>query len=262
MIQKILSNGELGAAKAALDIAIKLKITHGGWTLRKKPGYLLQEAKASRHQNLAEINIQEAKGVVFFSIGTPKKTHSTGAIEELCAQMKRPFLHILLSETTPLQAARELGKWIQKEKITILYVDGICNQRVHKIYQQVLDIFETAFFTGAISVKIPDPFLVADLNSASPLPFAPKTVEDAVDRLLANLSTKDRKRISLTSKDDLANNESALKQHILVEFGLASGNEELMDACQAIAENVLTDAEEASQIILAELLDKILSKRK
>lgn len=255
MIQKILSNGENGAAKAALDIAIKLKIPHGGWTLRKKPGYLLQEAKASRQQNLAELNIQDAKGVVYFSIDAASK--SAQSLAELARHMERSFLHICLAETIPLRAARELGQWVQKEEITLLYIDGTCDHRAHKLYGQVRDILETAFFIGAIPAKMPDPFQMADLNAVSPLPFAPKTVEDAVDRLLTDIYTKDRKRISLIAKEDIATEEPALKHRIMVEFGLASGNEELMDACQAMSENVLADADEASQIILTELLDKI-----
>ena len=50
MVKKIVSGGQKGADQAALDIAIKLKISHGGWipkgwltengVLYAKPTYL------------------------------------------------------------------------------------------------------------------------------------------------------------------------------------------------------------------------------
>ena len=77
MITKIISGGQTGAERAALDAAIKLSITHGGWApVDRKvengqlPGkYKLKEMLTSSHPKLKERNILDSDGTLIISHG-------------------------------------------------------------------------------------------------------------------------------------------------------------------------------------------------
>ena len=72
MLEKIVSGGQTGADRAALDFAISKKIPHGGWVpkgrlaedgpLPKK--YKLQEMSTDSYQDRTEQNVIDADGTV------------------------------------------------------------------------------------------------------------------------------------------------------------------------------------------------------
>ena len=64
MIKKIISGGQTGADQAALDVAIKLNIPHGGWIQKGRKTeegplpdqYLLQEMPSREQPNHMTLN--------------------------------------------------------------------------------------------------------------------------------------------------------------------------------------------------------------
>ena len=77
MLEKIVSGGQTGADRAALDFAIKQKIPHGGWVpkgglaedgpLPKK--YKLTEMPTDSYQERTEQNVIDSDGTVIISHG-------------------------------------------------------------------------------------------------------------------------------------------------------------------------------------------------
>lgn len=75
MPRKIISGGQTGADRAALDVAIKLDIPHGGWipkgrltedgVLSKK--YRLTEIPTANYPKRAEKNVTDSDGTAIFS---------------------------------------------------------------------------------------------------------------------------------------------------------------------------------------------------
>jgi hypothetical protein len=73
---KIISGGQTGADRAALDFAIEQGIPHGGWCprgLKSETGridacYPLQETPSSGYVQRTEWNIRDSDGTVVFSI--------------------------------------------------------------------------------------------------------------------------------------------------------------------------------------------------
>ena len=59
----------------------------------------------------------------------------------------------------------------------------------------------------------------------------PKTIAEAVDRLLSTLSEKDKEAIKNTAKDDLIGLHFSLGTYIRNAFGLWKDNKELVEAC-------------------------------
>ena len=72
MIQKIISGGQTGADQAALDAAIKLGISHGGWIPKGRitehgplpDRYKLQEMPTDSYPARTEQNIIDSDGTV------------------------------------------------------------------------------------------------------------------------------------------------------------------------------------------------------
>ena len=79
MIEKIISGGQTGADRAALDFALKFSISHGGWIPKGRIAedgplpekYQLQEMPTSSYPKRTEQNVIDSDGTVIFSRGKP-----------------------------------------------------------------------------------------------------------------------------------------------------------------------------------------------
>ena len=63
----------------------------------------------------------------------------------------------------------------------------------------------------------------------------PKTVDEAVDRLISELSLKDRVAIANMNRSELPVLYSAFVTRIREEYGFVTGNEELMESCRIVS---------------------------
>ena len=75
MILKIISGGQTGVDRAALDTAIKLDLPHGGWVPRGRKTedgrlpdhYTVQELASSDYRERTERNVREADGTLIIA---------------------------------------------------------------------------------------------------------------------------------------------------------------------------------------------------
>jgi hypothetical protein len=90
----------------------------------------------------------------------------------------------------------------------------------------------------------------------------PKSVSEAVDRLVANLNLKDKTRISGMQPLDLDELHLTLGMYIRDNFGLWTGNYALIRSCMQLlgAKNIIPD--EASAIIVKSLWEKLQKTHK
>jgi hypothetical protein len=79
----------------------------------------------------------------------------------------------------------------------------------------------------------------------------PKSVQDAVERLLSELSDTDKLAIQNSSKENLAMFHHGLGNYIRNEFGLWKDNEELLRDCLPGAKDPKPD--DASSVIIKAL---------
>jgi predicted Rossmann fold nucleotide-binding protein DprA/Smf involved in DNA uptake len=125
---KIVSGGQTGADRAALDWAIKHGIPHGGWCpkgRRAEDGpidakYQLQETPSPNYPQRTEWNVRDSDGTVVFSIG---ERLSGGPLKtlEFAIKHRKPHLHLPASKDN---AASELKKWMQQNNIRVLNIAG------------------------------------------------------------------------------------------------------------------------------------------
>ena len=83
----------------------------------------------------------------------------------------------------------------------------------------------------------------------------PRTVEEAVDRLLSSMSEEDKQSLKNTPKKDLIMFHFGLGQYIRNEFGLWQGNTELLKSCEK--ESFFVHPDEFSSIIIEALWKKL-----
>jgi hypothetical protein len=153
MIEKIISGGQTGADRAALDVAIRHGLPHGGWCPR---GRKAEDGRISREFHLAETpsadysqrtewNVCDADGTVVFTLVSDA---SAGSLRTLEFAMKhgKPSLHLSRSGGGGEDSARTLQKFVEKNRIAVLNVAGSRESEEPGIYQWVTGMLENAFF--------------------------------------------------------------------------------------------------------------------
>ena len=151
MVTKIISGGQTGADRAALDFAIKQNIPCGGWvpkgrktedgTLPEK--YKLQEMPTGEYAKRTEQNILDSDGTLIVS--HEYLTGGSALTEFLAEKHKKPCVHIDLNKLNQKEAAFIIGKWLQTNKIEVLNVAGPRAGKDPKIYQATLELLEAVF---------------------------------------------------------------------------------------------------------------------
>ena len=127
---KIISGGQTGADRAALDAAIKLDIPHGGWLPRGRNAedgpvparYNLQELDSERYRDRTEQNIVVSDGTLIIAFGP--LTGGSALTESLAIRHDRPCLVIDLDLISRDEASLAVKKWLKKHRITTLNVAG------------------------------------------------------------------------------------------------------------------------------------------
>jgi hypothetical protein len=129
-IQKIISGGQTGADRAALDWAIAHCIPHGGWCPKGRkaedgpidPRYQLKETPGSDYVQRTEWNARDSDGTVVFSIAAVLTGGSKKTVD-LARRYKKPVLH-LSRDGGQLSHELELRQFIERHRIKVLNVAG------------------------------------------------------------------------------------------------------------------------------------------
>ena len=130
MITKIVSGGQTGADRAALDVAIAIGIPHGGWCPKGRlaedgtidPKYHLNETPASEYSQRTEWNVRDSDATVIFSI-KPILDGGSKSTAELAQKLKKPWLH-LSAEKEASSAVKKLSAFFTEYQIRTLNVAG------------------------------------------------------------------------------------------------------------------------------------------
>lgn len=151
MVTQIISGGQTGADRAALDFAIKHNIPYGGWlpkgrktedgTLPEK--YQLQEMPTGEYAKRTEQNILDSDGTLIVS--HEYLTGGSALTEFLAEKHKKPCVHIDLNKLNQKEASLIIDKWLQTHKIEVLNVAGPRAGKDPKIYQATLELLEAVF---------------------------------------------------------------------------------------------------------------------
>jgi hypothetical protein len=126
-IEKIISGGQTGVDRAALDVALELGIPCDGWCpkgRRAEDGripdhYPLQEASSYEYPVRTQLNVEDSDGTLILSWGSP--AGGTALTIKLAKKLKKPYLLIDLSQG---QAPQKVLDWARDNQVRILNIAG------------------------------------------------------------------------------------------------------------------------------------------
>ena len=152
MVTKIISGGQTGADRAALDVAIKLGILHGGWIPKGRltengkldDKYQLNEMDTANYNKRTEQNVIDSDGTLILSHG--KLTGGSDYTRDMVLRHGLPWLHIDLNKTQSSRAVRQTRSWIAEHEIKVLNVAGPRASKDPAIYLSTTDILYRALY--------------------------------------------------------------------------------------------------------------------
>jgi hypothetical protein len=127
---KIISGGQTGADRAALDFAIENRLDHGGWCPRGRRAedgaipaiYRLRETDQSEYAFRTTLNVADSDATVIFSM-RPKFGGGTALTARVAREHGRPLLHLDASLSVA-DSATALRRFLAKHRVRVLNVAG------------------------------------------------------------------------------------------------------------------------------------------
>ena len=162
---KLVSGGQTGADRAALDFAIASGIPHGGWCpkgRRAEDGtidlcYQLKETPSGGYVQRTEWNVRDSDGTVVFSIA-PVLTGGSKKTVLLAHKHHRPVLHIS-RQGGPASPEQALRRFVQEHGIKVLNVAGPRASKEPDVYGFVKEVLAKALLpvrqAAATCVAVP-----------------------------------------------------------------------------------------------------------
>ncbi len=127
---RIVSGGQTGVDRAALDLARELGIDVGGWVPKGRLAedgplpqwYPLRETPSADPSQRTEWNVRDSDATLIVSDGG--LTGGSALTAQLAERLGRPWLHANLSERAPIEWIDAIATWIAEGKIKVLNVAG------------------------------------------------------------------------------------------------------------------------------------------
>jgi hypothetical protein len=124
---KIITGGQTGVDRAALDVALELGLSCGGWCPRGRRAedgpipahYPLEETPGAEYPQRTEWNVRDSDGTLVLTLGQADR--GTTLTIALAKRNGKPYLVVDL--TDPPEAAT-IREWTEKHQIHILNVAG------------------------------------------------------------------------------------------------------------------------------------------
>lgn len=138
-LQQIISGGQTGVDRAALDVALENGIACGGWCpqgRRAEDGpiaerYPLQETPSRNYSRRTRWNVRDSDGTLILTIGPP--TGGTELTRSVAERLGKPIHIVHLDQNPDPEPVRQ---WIATEKIAVLNVAGPREGTCPGIYEQ------------------------------------------------------------------------------------------------------------------------------
>ena len=136
IIQKIISGGQTGVDRAALDSALNHNIEIGGWCpagRKSEDGYipdkyLLQETKTEGYYKRTLLNIKNSDGTLILNFG--ELEGGTLLTKNLCEKHNKPYILVQLEQN----CLDDIVGWVIENSVVTLNVAGPRGSKDENIY--------------------------------------------------------------------------------------------------------------------------------
>jgi hypothetical protein len=148
---KIISGGQTGADRAALDWAIFHDLPHGGWCPKGRKAedgaiplqYQLTEAPSASYLQRTEWNVRDSDGTVIFTIAA-KLAGGSKRTAEFAKKRGKPWLHLYPGAS--YEPERLLLEFISANNAAVLNIAGSRASKERDVAPWVKHVLEGAFF--------------------------------------------------------------------------------------------------------------------
>ena len=125
-LERIVSGGQTGVDRAALDVALELGIPCGGWCPKGRraedglipEAYPLNESPTANYAERTALNVKDSDGTLILSRGPLRG--GTALTKTFAERYRRPYLVVELRDATP----QLIHEWLSENSIRILNVAG------------------------------------------------------------------------------------------------------------------------------------------
>jgi hypothetical protein len=142
---KIISGGQTGVDRAALDVAMAMGTPCGGWCPKGRLAedgpipekYPMQETSTVLYQERTRRNVCDSDGTLVLTQGTP--TGGTKLTIDIAIKMRKPHLVLDLKENPDPHPVRE---WAEKNNVRTINVAGPRETEGSDVYKQATEFLQ------------------------------------------------------------------------------------------------------------------------
>jgi hypothetical protein len=147
----IISGGQTGADRAALDFAVTNGFAHGGWCPRGRRAedgeipscYSLRETPSKHYSQRTKWNVRDSDATVVFSVKS-QLTGGTRLTHELAQRLGKPALLLSRDANDVPSAADQLRRFVDQDDVCTLNVAGPRASQEPEIGAFVTDVLASA----------------------------------------------------------------------------------------------------------------------
>lgn len=137
MIERIVSGGQTGVDRAALDVALERGIPCGGWCPCGRlaedepidPKYPLIETPSSDYAERTRWNVRDSDGTLILTWGPP--ANGTAFTVECAQELGKPHLVVNLQDPVDFEA---IAAWLHRHRTAVLNIAGPRASKAPEIY--------------------------------------------------------------------------------------------------------------------------------
>jgi hypothetical protein len=126
-VEKIVSGGQTGVDRAALDVALALGMPCGGWCPQGRSAedgqiparYPLQETEGRKYKFRTSLNVRDSDATLILNLGPLEG--GTGLTKILAVKLRRPYLVVELDKDQDMQSVQD---WLKENGVKVLNVAG------------------------------------------------------------------------------------------------------------------------------------------
>jgi predicted Rossmann fold nucleotide-binding protein DprA/Smf involved in DNA uptake len=155
MVSKIISGGQTGADRGALEAAIQAGVAHGGHCpkgrLSEDGGipsrYSLTETKSADYPERTRLNVVNSDGTVILGL-KPKLGRGTELTIRICQELGKPFI-VLAGSESPQEKAAMVVEFVKAHAIRVLNVAGSRESKQPGLFRHTRETIQLAITTQA-----------------------------------------------------------------------------------------------------------------
>ena len=155
-IEKVVSGGQTGVDRAALDAARAHTLPQGGWCpngRRAEDGvipdrYPLQETPSEEYRQRTEWNVRDSDGTLIIT-DDDEIVGGTAVTHRAARRMSKPVVHARTSDAVPVEM---IQAWCEDNDIRVLNVAGPRESEATGVYDRARDLLEQFFETEAAKI--------------------------------------------------------------------------------------------------------------